>query len=74
MVILYWGIVLLYLASVVIMMLEWKGWKEGFLEPDGRFTSKYYQIAFVIMRLGFVCTILGLAYILYWLGAYSQIF
>lgn len=66
--------VLIYCTCIIMMLFEWRSWKEGFLENDGTFTSKYYQIAFYLMRTGCVVFMIGSGYFLYWIEGYAQIF
>lgn len=68
--IVYFSSLVMYCIVIVVGMMEWKNWSAGFHNTDGTFISKYYQIAFHIMRTSFVALLGTLGWMFYWLAGY----
>lgn len=64
----------LYGICIVLTMLEWSTWRDGFKEPNGEFTSKYYAISYFIMKLGMIGMYGILGYLFYFLPEHMRLF
>lgn len=64
----------LYCICIVLTILEWSTWSDGFKEQNGKFTSKYYAISYFIMKLGMIVMYGVLGYLLYILPGLMKLF